>query len=147
MRLKLACSLTLFAFLFTEHAKRDAEANEVPAVDSSLYDTNLQYRMGVDLYSDLPKMFAAPLREISLHPEHDSLYEQEGFSSSFSELAPLLRLACNEWHGTQMRVFEVGTVRMLSLMLHCIVTVNLTFACFVSGLRRLGSPMCPGLGR
>ncbi|KAL9188495.1 LOW QUALITY PROTEIN: hypothetical protein ACHAXT_006873 [Thalassiosira profunda] len=92
-----------------EHAKRDANAKEVPGVDSSLYDTNLQYRMGVDLYSDLPRLLAAPLREISLHPEHDQMYQEEGLSSSLAELAPLLRLACNEWHGTQLRVFEVGT--------------------------------------
>ncbi|KAL7554746.1 hypothetical protein ACHAWF_018278 [Thalassiosira exigua] len=90
-----------------EHA--DVDSHEVADFSPELYDRSLQYRMAVDLYQDMPKMLSDPLRSIQLHPEHDSMYESEGFASSHTELASLLRLVCKEFHGTKLNVFEVGT--------------------------------------
>ena len=77
--------------------------------EEQLSDNSVLYRITVDLYEDLPKLLSDPLRMISLHPEHDSMYESKGMSSTNEELASLLSLVCNEWYGTKLRVFEVGT--------------------------------------
>ena len=90
------------------HSHHDAPTKE-HLLNKQLYEDSLLYRITVDLYEDLPKLLSDPLRMISLHPEHDAMYDSNGMSSSNEELASLLRLACNEWHGTKLRVFEVGT--------------------------------------
>ena len=91
-----------------KHARSDAPPEE-PVVNRDLYNESLHYRMSIDLYNGLPRLLEDPLRVISLHPEHDAMYESGVVASSSMELTHLLGLVCNEWHGTQLRAFEVGT--------------------------------------
>ena len=95
----------------------------VPPVDEELYASSLHYRMHVDLYKDLPTLIKSPFLTLSLHPEHDSFYENNHvMASSSEELAMLIGLVRKEWHGTDLKIWEGGagscgfTRRMIPLV-------------------------------
>jgi fatty acid synthase len=62
------------------------------------------------LYQDLPKLLDNTFLTLSLHLEHDALYEKNAvMASTDAELAELVGIVRKEWHGVDLDVWEGGS--------------------------------------